>query len=250
MRIAVIIPTLDDDAALPRALARLARLDPAADEVLAVGGAASASCELTCRSAGARWIRTHPGRGGQLALGAARARADVFWFLYPDCEPPVGAIAAIRASVLQGAAGGHFRFQFGGPPSPFKHFLERCIAWRSRWGVVHGDQGIFVTRAAYGATAGFAVQPLFEEVALVRALRRAGRFVSLPLPLAVSPGRWEREGYLRRALVDRLLSLGFLCGVSAARLARWQVRHLRPASPRPRRNDRRSTSGGHEAHKG
>jgi glycosyltransferase involved in cell wall biosynthesis len=249
MRIAVIIPTLDDDTALPRLLAKLGRLDPAADEVIVVDGAVSATCELVCRSAGALWIPGHTGRGGQLALGAARARADVLWFLRPDCEPPAQAIAAIRASVARGAAGGYFHFQFGGPPRPFKRFLERCIAWRSRRGFVYNDQGIFVTRAAYAATPGFAVQPLFEEVAMVRALRRSRRFVGLPLPLAVSPRRWEREGYLRRALADRLLSLGFLCGVSAVRLARWQGRRLRPASARPHRSGRHSTSSGHGVHK-
>ncbi len=249
MRLAVIIPTFDDDAALPRLLARLARLDPAPDEVIVVDGAASAACERVCRSAGALWIPGYTGRGGQLALGAARARGEVLWFLRSDCEPPAEAIAAIRASVAQGAAGGHFRFRFGGPPRPLKRFLELCIAWRSRLGIVYDDQGIFVTRTAYAQTPGFALQPLFEEVAMVRALRRRGPFVGLPLPLAVSPRRWEREGYLRRALTDRLLSLGFLCGISAARLARWRRRRLRPASARPHRSGRHSTSSGHEAHK-
>ncbi len=249
MRIAVIIPTLDDDSALARLLGRLARLDPAADEVIVVDGAASEACELVCGSGGALWIPAHSGRGGQLALGAARARADVLWFLRPDSEPPVDAVAAIAAAVVQGAAAGYFRFRFGGPPSTFKALLERCVAWRSRWGMVYGDQGIFVTRVAYDASPGFAVQPLFEEVAMIRALKRTGRLVGLTLPLAVSPRPWEHDGYLRRALADRLLSLGYLCGISPVRLARWQGRRLRPAPLRSVRGGRRSTSDGHEAHK-
>jgi glycosyltransferase involved in cell wall biosynthesis len=249
MRTAVIIPTLNDQAALPRLLARVARLDPRADEVIVVDGAASESCELACRSAGAVWLAAHAGRGGQLALGAARALSDVLWFVQPDCEPPAAAIAAIRASIAAGAVGGHFRFRFAGPPSAFKSLLERCIAWRSRWGMVYGDQGIFVTRPAYDATPGFAVQPLFEEVAMVRALKRTGRFVGLALPLAVSPGPWERDGYLKRILIDRLLALGFLCGISTARLARWKGTLPMRALSHPRRR-RRSASDGHEAHKG
>src|SRR5690348_457758 len=137
MRLAVIIPTLDDDAALQRLLARVGHLDPAPDQVIVVDGAASPSCERACRSAGALWLPAHPSRGGQLALGAARAPADVLWFLHTDCEPHAAAIAAMRRSVTDGAAGGYFRFRFGGASTRSKRLLERCIAWRGRWGMVY-----------------------------------------------------------------------------------------------------------------
>jgi glycosyltransferase involved in cell wall biosynthesis len=247
MRVAVIIPTVEDEA-LPRLLARLAGLDPRPDELIVVDGLASKACALACRSAGAAWLPAHAGRGGQLALGAAHAQSEVLWFLHPDCEPPGSAVAAIRASVARGAAAGYFQFRFGGPPGALKHLLERCIAWRSRFGAVHGDQGIFVTRAAYEATPGFAVQPLLEELELVRALRRTGRFVGLAAPLIVSPARWERDGYLKRILADRLITLGFLCGLSAARLARWQGRRRAPEPVGSGRSGGSSSSGGHEAH--
>src|SRR5579885_1828427 len=169
MRVAVIIPTLDDDAALQRLIVRLGHLDPAPEDVLVVDGAASKSCEALCRGAGASWLPAHPSRGGQLALGAARAPAEVLWFLQAECEPHAESVAAIRSSIHAGAVGGYFRFRFGGAPSFTKRLLERCIAWRCRWGMVYGDQGLYVTRAAYEATPGFTVQPLFEEVALVRA---------------------------------------------------------------------------------
>ncbi|HTT01220.1 MAG TPA: hypothetical protein VMG11_03960 [Steroidobacteraceae bacterium] len=227
MRVAVIIPTLDDAESLAGLLSRLTHLNPVADELIVVGG--TASCELACRSAGAVWVAGHTARGGQLALGAARARADVLWFLRTDCEPHSSAVAALCGAVQAGAAGGYFRFRFAGPRTRIKHALERCIGLRARIGTVYGDQGLFVTRAAYEATPGFTLQPLFEEVALVRALKRTGRFVALPLPLAVSAHRWECEGFLRRALADRLLVLAFMCGVAPARLARWRGARAQPA---------------------
>jgi rSAM/selenodomain-associated transferase 2 len=250
MRVAVIVPTLDDDAALQRLLARVGHLEPAPDEVIVVDGAATETCEVACRNAGASWIPAHPGRGGQLALGAARAPAEVLWFLHADCEPALTAVAAIRRAIDAGAVGGYFRFRFGGAATRAKRFLERCIAWRCRWGMVYGDQGIFVTRAAYAGTPGFTVQPLFEEVALVRALKRTGRFVAIDLPITVSPRRWERDGYVRRTLSNRMLALAFSCGVSPARLARWYGGRLRPAPARYGRSGGRTRSGGHEAHKG
>lgn len=251
MRVAVIIPTLDDDAALQRLLARLGKLEPAPDEVLVVDGAASQACEALCRAAGARWLAAHPSRGGQLALGAARAHADVLWFLHAECDPHSVSIAAIRRSIEAGACGGYFRFRFGGAPSRTKRLLERCIATRCRWGMVYGDQGLYVTRSAYAATPGFTVQPLFEEVALVRALKRTGHFAALDLPITISARRWERDGFLRRTLANRTLAIAFLCGASPARLARWYGGRLRPApAGYGSRRGGRSRTGGHEAHKG
>jgi glycosyltransferase involved in cell wall biosynthesis len=250
MRVAVIVPTANDDAALQRSLACLGELDPAPDELIVVDSAASPSCALTCRAAGAVWIPAHAGRGGQLALGAARARADVLWFLHTDCEPSPGALTALRASIAAGVMGGYFRFQFSGTRGPAKRFLERCIAWRCRLGTVYGEQGLYVTRRAYARTPGFSLQPLFEQVALVRALRRSGRFVALDVPIIVSPRRWEREGYWRRTLANRLLALGYLCGIAPARLARWTGGLPARPSARLGSGGDHSHSGGHQAGKG
>src|SRR5213079_2650904 len=86
---------------------------------------------------------------------------------------------------------------------------------------VYVDQGIFVSRTAYDASPGIGPQPLFEEVALVRALRRTGRFVALPLPMTVSERRWQRDGLLRRTLRNRTLALAYLLGIDPATLERW-----------------------------
>ena len=211
--------------------------------------AASAVCALACRAAGAFWVPARTGRAGLLALGAAHCRADVLWFLPADCEPHADALAAIRHSIDAGAIGGYFRFRFAGPRTLAKRLLEQCIAWRSRHGSARDDQGIFVTRAAYASSPGFTLQPVFAEIALVRALKRTGRFAALDLPITVSPRRWERDGYLRRTLANRALALFFAFGVAPATLARWDGTRARPAPPR-RRARRGRSNNGHEAHKG
>jgi len=99
--------------------------------------------------------------------------------------------------------------------------LEICIAWRCRLSMVYGDQGIFVSRRAYDATPGMGPAPLFEEVPLVRALRRTRRFVAVPLPMVVSERRWRREGLLLRTARNRALALAFAAGVDAGTLERW-----------------------------
>ena len=224
-RLVVVVPTLNDDAALTRLLPLLRRLARPPEEVIVVDGAASEATAALCRSAGCTWMpSSRAGRGVQLNAGIAAARAagaGVLWMVHADCEPHAASARAIREAAAAGAAGGYFRFRFGGARSPLKRVLEVCIAWRCRLSMVYGDQGIFVTRAAYDASPGIRPQPLFEEVALVRALRRTRRFVAVPWPMTVSERRWQRDGLLRRTVRNRALALAFLLGIDLVTLERW-----------------------------
>ena len=231
VRLVVIVPTWRDDEELLELLVCLGRLDARPDHIVVVDGASSELTADICRRGNAQWLPSAPGRGVQLlagvfaaqqALGKTEGRwVDAFWFLHTDCKPHRQSACAIREAVALGAAGGYFRFRFGGPPGPLKTLLERCIALRCRMGMVYGDQAIFVTRTAYEASPGLDRQPLFEEVPLVRHLKGSGRFAALKLPVTVSPRRWERDGFLRRTLQNRSLALGYTLGIPASRLARW-----------------------------
>ena len=69
---------------------------------------------------------------------------------------------------------------------------------------------------------------MFEEVDLVRHLRRSGRLACLDRGLLVDPRRWQRDGWWRRSLRNRLLATGFMLGVPPSRLARL---YGRPSPP-------------------
>lgn len=229
VRLTVVVPTLRDDGSLAELLPALRRSEAPPEQVIVVDGAASEVTAALCHRHGVRWLPSVPGRGLQLNAGVSvaragsvsRAAAEVLWFLHADSRPHAGAGSAIRAAVRRGAAGGYFRFRFDGPSSAMKSFLERCIVLRCRFGMVYGDQGIFVDREVYEAGPGFAAQPLFEEVPLVHYLKHTGRFVPLDLPITIDPRRWERDGYLRRTLHNRVLALGYLAGVPPVRLSHW-----------------------------
>lgn len=234
-RLAVVVPTLNDDTALARLLSALGSLEAPPERVIVVDGAASEATAALCHGLGAAWLASPPGRGPQLQAGIAAARdagADILWMVHADCEPHPLAASALRDAVAAGAPGGYFRFRFGGARSLLKRFLEACIAWRARVSMVYGDQGIFATRVAYDAGPGIAPLTLFEEVALVRALKATGRFVALPLPITVSERRWQRDGLVRRTLRNRALALGFALGIDTDTLARW-YRASRARESRP-----------------
>jgi rSAM/selenodomain-associated transferase 2 len=224
----VIIPVLGDTRALHTLLERLRNMPAPPTEILVIDGAGDQSLRDFCRHSAIGYLGTRAGRGHQLHSGALAARAEILWFLHADAMPaPAGGIR-IRQQIAGGCLGGYFRFRFSGRRTVARSVLAALINLRARIGVPYGDQGIFVTRAAYLAAGGFPDVPLFEEVPLVRALRRAGDFAALPIDIGVSPRRWERDGWIRRTVENRLLALGYMLGIPPARLAR-RYRLLAPA---------------------
>ncbi len=217
----MIIPVLNDTDALTALLGQLRLQQPAPLEVIVVDGAADANVAGVCAAAGARYLTAPAGRGQQLRAGAAQARGNVLWFLHADALLPANATAAVQDAVAQGAQAGYFEFHFSGARTWTKRVIELFVAWRCRVATVYGDQGLFARRELYERTPGFAAIPLFEEVPLVRALRRAGRFAALAAAIEVDCRRWERRGFWRQTLINRLLALGYALGVSPERLARW-----------------------------
>ena len=218
--IAIVIPVLKDTTALQALLERIRNwaLQPA--ELIVVSADSSLQVRQLCRERNCRYIESVSCRGTQLDRGAEAATADVLWFLHADAEPHADSLSEISQAVEQGAAGGYFRFMFTGEPVWWKTLLERLINLRIRaGGIPYGDQGIFVRGKAYVEAGGFAHQPLFEEVALVKNLRSRGHFRALALPIGVAARRWERDGWWYRSLTNRGLAIRYRLGVPAERLA-------------------------------
>jgi hypothetical protein len=93
--------------------------------------------------------------------------------------------------------------------------------WRSQiTGIATGDQAMFVTRDAFAAVGGFPDQPLMEDVALSKKLKRLGRPLCLAARVTTSGRRWERRGVLRTVLLMWRLRLAYFFGAEPAVLAR------------------------------
>lgn len=228
-RVSVIIPVYRDTEALGTLLGWLEQ-ETSACEIVVVDAGADPSCRALCSRYGARWLDAHPCRGTQLNTGAAQARGDILWFVHADAQPSSGAIAALQAAIEDGAAGGAFRFSLPAARGLMPRLIERGARLRAALGgMVYGDQGLFARRDAFMASGGFADSGLFEEVPLVRALRRRG-FILLPQPIAVSPRRWQSDGWWRGVLRNRSLALAHLLGVPGPTLARW---YRRPPRQQP-----------------
>lgn len=216
--ISIVIPVLDDFQHLTELLHDLRATD-GADEIVVVDGGDDARCASLAKRNQCVYLRTRAGRGHQLHAGAERANGDVIWFLHADARPPTSALESIRREIAGGAIGGYFQFRFLGRLTWYKRLLAWFINIRARVGVPYGDQGLFFRRFDYVALGGFPDAPLFEEVSLVKAARRHGRFVRIAAPIGVSSRRWEQDGWVRHTLENRLLALGYMLGISPQTLA-------------------------------
>ncbi len=219
MRIAVVVPTLDEAGSI------LATLHAAraggVELIVADGGSTDATCERAA-SAGAAVVQASGGRAAQQNAGAAASDAPLLLFLHADTRLPQGWPARVRATLADPrVALGAFRLAIDGATR-----AERLITvganLRSRsFGLPYGDQALFLRRATFDALGGFAPLPIMEDWDLARRARRLGRIALAPEAVTTSARRWRRLGPLRTTLVNQAMLLGFRVGVEPARLARF-----------------------------
>ena len=227
LRLAIVVPTLNEEVALRRLLPRVLALAPAPDEVVVTDGGSTDRTVEVARELGARVVTGPPGRGGQLTRGAEATTADILLFLHADTELPADGIERIRAALATGAAGGGFSVRYDAPPLLLRLFGERLIDLRTRLtGWPLGDQAQFVTREAFRALGGYRDWPILEDLDFARRLRRQGRTVLITSPVITAARRFQEQGVVRTVATNWLIWILFLCGVSPHRLARL-YKHIR-----------------------
>jgi rSAM/selenodomain-associated transferase 2/rSAM/selenodomain-associated transferase 1 len=222
----IVVPALDEAARLPLLLRDLANLPFPHEIVVADGGSGDGTAALAER-AGARVVRSTAGRARQMNRGAEALETPWLLFLHADTRltPEVGpAIARWLDEIPSDTRSGDepaafFGFRLEGEGA-FWRFIERGQGIRERFaGLVYGDQGLLVSRAAFLAVGGFEDVPLMEDVRMIRSLRRRVRVERLPASLLTSPRRYEQEGrwraFLRNALLIALHGMRVPPGVLA-----------------------------------
>ena len=219
--ISVIIPVLDEADRLPALLAALKDQDAVFEAIVIDGGSTDAITDIV-RALGVTILRSPPGRGQQLAVGAAHATGDVLLFLHADTTLPPGALEAIDRALNADAAllGGNFRLLFDGEDG-FSAWLNGFYAWLRRRGFYYGDSGIFVRRSVYDRLGGIKPIPLMEDYDFVRRLERAGPTTCIEAPPLVTSSR-RFVGRHPLAIVGRWLKIHayYHLGVSPETLVR------------------------------
>jgi len=218
-QLGVVIPVKNDPDALREILSSEELQN--VDNVVVVETHHNQNTAMYCARVNAEYINGGDNRGAQMNAGAqhliSNRHSTTLWFLHADAGLRPGSAIAIHKHRLNNS-GGWFRFRFDGERNAGKYILEKAIKLRSDLFTPYGDQGIFVSAEAFADAGGFEPVPLFEEVKLIRYLRRHARISPLDLDIGVSERRWQRDGWVKRTLHNRWLALLHLCGVSAEKL--------------------------------
>lgn len=208
--LSVIVPTLNEEAALPALLADLGRQRGISLEVLIGDGGSTDGTEAAARTHGAVFVPGLRGRGAQMNAAAAQANGAYLLFFHADSrleDPDLLArgLACLRqAEQEQPWVAGHFRLRFS--RSDARHGLAyrylEAKTGLNRPGTTNGDQGFLLSRAFFRHLGGFDDSlPFLEDQRLADRIRALGRWITLPGVLVTSARRFESEGFHGRYLL-------------------------------------------------
>ena len=205
--VSVVIPTYNEEKALPETLQVLFR-QPGDYEVIVVDGGSTdrtsaivSEFALSSQSSALSTVRllsSPKGRAIQMNAGAKVANGEWLLFLHADTLLP--ACAMQRLSQLEAdpkiQAGG-FMHQFSGDDwrLRFISFLDNFRCTRSR--IIYGDQALFVRRKLFERLGGFPNQPILEDVAFCeKVLKETDPLLLFP-PVITDARKFIKMGIFR-----------------------------------------------------
>jgi rSAM/selenodomain-associated transferase 2 len=221
--VSVVIPTLNEQSGLERALG--CTQAEGVERIVVDGGSVDDTADKARSLQAEQVLHAAPGRAEQMNIGYRAASGDVIVFLHADTELDPGWLTALRTALQDpGVAGGAFGLRFTSKRRIYR-FLELGVWLRTRLGgLPYGDQALFVRRAVLDAKGGIPLVPIFEDLDLVRLIRASGRMVFLPERARTSPRRYEASGVLRTWMRNTLALLAYLLDLDRERVLRWYRR--------------------------
>lgn len=217
--LSIIIPTLNEAHSIATMLDAVANVRGSVEVIWVDGGSSDGTLERLCEHS-ARVITNERGRGAQMHAGACLARGQALWFLHADTIPPVDSAERIGEALRDAnVVGGNFCVRFDGGRRAAR-FLTWLYPQLRKLGLCYGDSGIFARRDAYQRVGGFKPFPIFEDLDLVRQLKRVGRVIRLPATVVTSSRRFEGRSFTLTFMRWSALQVLYWLGVHPRRLGR------------------------------
>ncbi|HLA10985.1 MAG TPA: TIGR04283 family arsenosugar biosynthesis glycosyltransferase [Pyrinomonadaceae bacterium] len=192
--LSIIIPALNEAHSIGPTLGAVSHLSTSVEVIVVDGGSDDGTREIASVH-GAMVIASKGGRGVQMHKGACAAQGEALWFLHADTIVPAdGAHLIVEALHDRRVVAGNFNICFNGQGRAAR-FMTWLYPQLRRLGLCYGDSAIFVRREAYERVGGFNPFPLFEDVDLMKRLRRRGRVVHLAAVVVTSSRRFEGRSF-------------------------------------------------------
>jgi rSAM/selenodomain-associated transferase 2 len=214
--ISVIIPTLNEEKHLAKAIASIQKQKGKYEIIVSDGGSTDATLQLArpCTI-----VHSLQGRACQMNQGAKKAKGDVLLFLHADSALPPQAFACMKKGSANYVGGG-FYLSFTSPDLFF-----RMVEWGSNTlrtsmtKTLFGDQGIFVKKKVFEGIGGFREDlPFLEDVLFSKRLRQEGNLNIIKKKILTSPRRFTSQGRWKTLFTYRLIMLGYHLGVPVKKL--------------------------------
>ena len=210
--ISFVIPAHNEKDWLGRTLRTLqfAAMETGVDfEVIVANDASTDGTAEIARAEGAQVVDVnHRNIAATRNAGARLANGEILFFLDADTlvNPPV--IRSAIEAIGQGAVGGGFAFRYDGCIPWWAHILHPLGIAIGRTLRLIGGAALFCRRTDFEAIGGFDANYFAtEDLVLVRALKKRGRFV-IPRPVVLTSNRkvctmslWQALALLYRVLV-------------------------------------------------
>jgi glycosyltransferase involved in cell wall biosynthesis len=224
----LLVPTLDEEKALPKLVAAIARLDPQPAEVLLVDGGSGDATISLAQAAGWRVIAAERGRGAQINTGVAAAGTDNVCVLHADTVPPpdlvqvLEGVLADRRTALAGFTPiirGPDRTRWGTSAHNWLKTWYAPLLFRPRvflkgGRLLFGDHAMFFRRADFLAVGGCDPSAkVMEEADLCIAMTRLGRVRLIARTVETSDRRIAEWGAVKANWI--YLKVGILWALGA-----------------------------------
>jgi rSAM/selenodomain-associated transferase 2 len=219
-QISVIIPTLNAEDHLPSCLGALMEGLSAGliRELIVTDGGSVDATGAMADAAGAVLITGAASRGGQLRRAIDRARGTWLLVIHADTVLEPGWSRSVADHLDQRTGPAYFTLAFRASGLAPALVAGWANLRAGLLGLPYGDQGLLVSLADYDRAGGYPDQPLMEDVALVRRLRRP--LTRLPIRAVTSPERYLRAGWLRRGARNIWTLLRYFAGADPRQLVR------------------------------
>ncbi len=222
-KISIIIPAINEAGNIKEAIATT-QANPNI-EVIVVDGGSSDDTVAIAQSLNVKVISSSPGRAVQMNAGAVAASGEILLFLHADTRLPTGFDEMICTALQQpGIVAGAFKLLIDASLLSLR-WVEWGVNVRSHfYQMPYGDQAIFLTKEVFQQIGSFPELPIMEDFELMRRLKRIGRIVIISTPVVTSARRWLQKGVLKTTLLNQIVIIAYLLGVSPERICSWYRR--------------------------
>ncbi|MGS2722378.1 TIGR04283 family arsenosugar biosynthesis glycosyltransferase [Porticoccus sp. GXU_MW_L64] len=195
--ISVIIPTLNEQQALPATLDSLQGQAALREVIICDGGSSDRTLDIarsyTNHLPELQCLNAPKGRASQMNAAASKAGGEWLLFLHADTVLPRGALQAIASC---SADAGVFLHRFSGSHWGLRLISALHNSRFRRTGIMYGDQGIFVRAELFLQLGGYP-QELMEDIRFSEKLLEHTRPVQLEQTLITDSRKFEQLGVWR-----------------------------------------------------